>query len=62
MYRSNADIPLRGTLSMAPSVSLLMPFDFTTFRSTGWVVKYLHPEDFIAKITALYYTCKISQL
>ena len=47
---------------MAPSVSLLMPFDFTTFRSTGWVVKYLHPEDFIAKITALYYTCKISQL
>lgn len=62
MYRSNADILLRGPLPMAPSVSLLTPFDFTAFRSTGWVVKCLHPEDFIAEITALYYTCKISQL
>ena len=47
---------------MAPSVSLLTPFDFTAFRCTGWVVKCLHPEDFIAEKTALYYTCKISQL
>ena len=56
MYRSKEDTPLRRTLSMAPSVSVLMAFDCITFRSTGWVVKCLHPEDSIAKITALYYT------
>lgn len=31
MYSCNADTVLRGTLSMAPSVSVLMAFDCTTF-------------------------------